>query len=163
MKRTSPILALLLTVALTATVLATVVWNSGTSNPTPEATLTTDIANEHNAHCPVALISAGAVIWTARYRAMDMVMLNYFDHVNPYTGLHSYDYLTRAGLAWSYTGEDIVWNSYSDDLTASEAFNQLMGSPTHKAIMDDCNFVYFGVGDYKRGTQRMYAIDFFKP
>jgi uncharacterized protein YkwD len=148
----------------TGVVVAAIVWGNATVASGPEYDLGGRINAEHKRVCGGASLSNDArLIWSARYRSSDMVMNGYFAHVNPWTGRRVWDLYKRVGIGYSFAGEIIAWNSYSDDQSALGAYNQFMGSTSHRAVIRDCHYTRIGVGAYKAGTKRMFTVEFIRP
>lgn len=72
--------------------------------------------------------------------AQDMINRNYFSHTNP-EGQSPFDRMTKAGISYSYAGENIAINS--NVTTAEQAF---MNSPGHRANILNTNYTDVGIG-----------------
>ena len=155
--------AVLLLVLTAGTVSAAIVWRSATTNSGPENILRDLIMVEHQRVCGRSLAGDSRLIWMARYRATDMVLRGYFAHREPLTGKRVFDHMQKAGISFSHAAEIIAWNTYPDDLSAREAFRMFMGSTSHRGAIRSCAYTNIGVGDYKVGAKRMYAVLFIKP
>lgn len=155
--------AVLLVALATGTVSAAIVWRSATTNSTAEAVLRYLIAAEHQRVCGSTLANDARLVWMSRYRSTDMVLNGYFAHTNPVTGKRVFDLMAKAGIGYSHAAEIIAWNTYSDDLSPKATYSQFMSSSGHRSAIRSCAYTRFGVGDYKVGTKRMYAVLFIKP
>lgn len=150
--------------ALLLAALTTIAWTNATTSTTPETTLAGAIVRAHARACGGAVLGHDTrLTWIARYRAIDMLANGYFDHTNPWTHRHSYDYMRRVGIGYHYAAEIIGWNSYPDDLAAGGAFNAFMRSSSHRAAILSCRYTRYGVGDYKAYGHRMFVVLFIRP
>ncbi len=95
----------------------------------------------------------------ARAHAADMINRKFFAHDNP-DGESPFDRMSRAGLRYSYAGENIAY-----DQTVEKIETGWMNSPPHRANILDPNFVEVGIGmvrDPQSGS--LYGVqDFFTP
>lgn len=136
------------------------VWRNATVSVTPEAILRALIVAEHERVCGAGLSGSTPLTWMARYRSMDMLNNGYFAHKNPWTGRTVFNLMTRAGIPYATGSEILVWNTYADDVSASVAYRQFMGSTPHRAAIRACSYVRMGVGAYKVGAKHMYTVVF---
>jgi len=91
-----------------------------------------------------------------------MILRGYFSHTTP-DGRKWWSFIQKANIKYASAGENIVWNTYPDDLSAAAAYNQFMGSSGHRALIRSCTYTRIGVGDYKVGDKRMFTVLFIKP
>ena len=77
----------------------------------------------------------------AQGHSEDMVARDYFDHRTP-EGLSPFDRLHEAGISFSRAAENIAYG-YP---TASAVLAGWLGSPGHKANLDNCALTDHGVG-----------------
>lgn len=161
MKRAA-LLALLLTIITTGTVLA-FTWQRGTVSLDAQAQLTNAIAAEHRRVCGGSLSVNSQLVWAARYKAQDMGYRGYFGHAYP-DGSRTYHFYPRAGIPYSQAAEILAWNTYPDDLSAGVAFSAFMGSTSHRAAIRNCAYTRFGVGTFKVASgKHYYAVEFTRP
>ena len=156
---------LVLTTVLAATMLAVPAsvsaWSAGTFDAGAENTLVSLINKEHTRVCGRGLLRAYQHNNLDRWRAKDMVVRNYFSHTILGTSNKAWNYFPRYGIGeWLGAGEILAWNAYPDSVSATTAFNQFMGSATHRALIQNCYYNAFGVGGYKDGAKRMFASTF---
>jgi uncharacterized protein YkwD len=92
-------------------------------------------------------VGCGPLAWrsdvagVAQSHSQDMVARDYFDHYTP-EGASPFDRLTAAGIAYSLAAENIAYG-YP---TASTVLAGWLGSPGHKANLDNCALTGHGVG-----------------
>ncbi|MDQ3389361.1 MAG: CAP domain-containing protein [Gemmatimonadota bacterium] len=86
----------------------------------------------------VAIAQAAAV---AEGHSRDMRRRGYFSHTTP-EGLSPFDRLSRAGIAFRSAGENIAEGA----TTAEKALSQWLGSPSHRAAIEDCSYTHHGAG-----------------
>lgn len=117
---------------------------------TPQEPLNADkileLVNIERAKVGVApLVSDPRLVASAQQKADDMVANDYFDHVNPTTGLHGYELIPKGTCYIS--SENIVWMKYSNTLEDSqESVDWWMDSPAHKEAMLSPKYTLTGVG-----------------
>jgi len=80
----------------------------------------------------------------ARAHSQDMAVNNYFSHTN-LEGLSTFDRLEAAGIKWKIAGENIAYNSNSDD-PALTAFTSWINSPEHYENMMIKDYTLTGIG-----------------
>lgn len=83
---------------------------------------------------------------SAQLKADDMKQFKYYDHVNPTTGKHGYDYIKASGLSCRVGGENLT---FGDD--AKEVVLSWLGSNAHREAMlgSEVNLAGYGIsGDY---------------
>lgn len=76
----------------------------------------------------------------ARLKSKDMIDLRYFAHQSPTYG-SPFDMMRRAGVAFSYAGENLAGAP-----TVDRAHTALMNSPGHRANILNPNFTHVGIG-----------------
>jgi uncharacterized protein YkwD len=108
----------------------------------PEVERFVSLVNAHRAEvgCP-ALKWNGAVAGVAQAHSEDMVARGFFAHTNP-DGKSPFDRLSDAGVAYSSAAENIAWG-YP---TAEAVLSGWLGSPGHKANIENCALTEHGVG-----------------
>ena len=162
MKRAA-ILALLLTIATTGTVLAAFSWTRGTVSTTTQGQLANAIAAEHLRVCGSALSTNGQLTWAARYKAQDMGYRGYFGHAY-IDGSRTWSFYPRAGVSYTQAAEILAWNNYPDDISANAAYQAFMSSSSHRGAIRNCAYTRFGVGTFKvAGGKKYYAVEFTRP
>lgn len=98
--------------------------------------------------CPALAWDDGAAR-VAQGHSDDMVVRNFFSHVNP-DGKSPFDRLRDARIDYRVAGENIA-KGY---LTGSTVLDAWLASPSHRANIEDCRFTQHGVGlDRDRWTQ----------
>jgi len=80
----------------------------------------------------------------ARAHSQDMAANNYFSHTN-LDGLSAFDRLDAAGVKWKIAGENIAYNSNSED-PALTAFTSWLNSPEHYENMLTKDYAKTGIG-----------------
>ncbi len=102
-----------------------------------------DLANAHRES-----VGCGPLLWhertaeVAQAHSTDMVERDFFAHQNP-DGESPFDRLREAGIAWSGgAGENIAWG-YP---TAAAVLAGWLGSPGHRANLENCGYSHHGVG-----------------
>ena len=155
-----PLLALALLLASLSSLAAPgavrAAWASG-SFSTADEDLMVQLVNQARADAglgPVAVSTA--VRDTARWRSKDMIDRDFFSHAIPPEGYKVDYYMKQRGIAFSWWGETISKNTYSDSTSTQSAFNWFMGSSSHRAIILEPRPTHIGVGAYK-GTYQSYA------
>lgn len=152
------ILALSLSVAAVPAVFA------GSIDVGAEATLATLVNREHARVCGPSLFRAPQLNAVARWRAQDMLDRDYFSHTILGTANKAWDYFAKYGNTQSNgSGENIGWNNYPDDISASVVYQMFMNSAGHRALIQSCFYNTFGVGSYKADNgKHMYVVLFTK-
>lgn len=84
----------------------------------------------------------------ARYKAMEMLQYNYFNHNSTVTGKTPYDLANSFGYSYKTFGENIQMSQgrSTSDLTASYLVTNWMNSPGHKANILNPAFKRMGIG-----------------
>jgi len=130
-------------------------------SPTPvdPATLEAAVVAGINAQRVAAglppLQSAPPLAAVAGERSDDMAQRGYFSHVSP-TGETSISLLERRGVACSWCGENIAYNTYPDDQTVAVVLSSWMASPPHRDNILNPNFSRLGVGVALGGSGLKY-------
>jgi len=108
----------------------------------PEVERFVALVNAHRVDvgCP-ELKWNGAVAAVAQAHSEDMVTRGFFSHTNP-DGESPFDRLSAAGVAYSSAAENIAWG-YP---TAEAVLSGWLGSPGHKANIENCALTEHGVG-----------------
>ncbi len=101
-----------------------------------------DLMNDHRASvgCPPLSWNDG-VAAVAQAHSQDMVDRGFFSHTNP-DGESPFDRLTEAGIAYSRAAENIAWGHP----TADAVLSAWLGSPGHRANIENCLLTQHGVG-----------------
>jgi hypothetical protein len=147
-----------------------------TSSPTPAAAA--DIVNipagegrladliraEHLRVCGTSLTLVVQHQALDRWRARDMLDRNYFGHRIP-GGTYYWDHFRRFGIEdWvsPYASEILATNTYvaSDYSGGTRAYNDFMDSAPHRGAIRNCTYNTFGVGAYREGSRRDFAVTF---
>lgn len=83
----------------------------------------------------------GSVARVAEAHSRDMVARDFFSHTNP-DGDSPWDRLGQAGISFKLAAENIAWG-----YTSGEAvLNGWLGSPGHRANIENCALTHHGVG-----------------
>ena len=83
----------------------------------------------------------GRVAAVAEAHSQDMVARDFFSHTNP-DGDSPWDRLGDAGISFTLAAENIAWG-----YTSGEAvLNGWLGSPGHRANIENCALTHHGVG-----------------
>lgn len=169
-------LALLL-VMLVAYIFSTTIQESPTTPPTAAAAtgyflpaseyeLESLIKREHLHHCGRAIYRSIVLKAVSRWRSKDMVARNYFSHAIPPAGYRVWHYFRSFGIrGWTGGGEDLAWNNYPtttghNDSTAQGAFYNLMASPGHRALIQQCDYDRLSVGAYHTTNKTVFTVEF---
>ncbi|MGI8830533.1 MAG: CAP domain-containing protein, partial [Candidatus Limnocylindria bacterium] len=118
-------------------------WNQGSA----EATLwqLMNGARTNNGMAPVQ--QHGTLVSLARWRSQDMLNKDYFSHTIVGCGCLVYAYYDSNGVAYSWAGENIGWNSgLEDSYSPVRVHERFMASPGHRANVLDSRFTHGGVG-----------------
>jgi len=81
------------------------------------------------------------LVQVARYKSVDMVQNNFFNHINP-DGTRWTNWLHTIGYDYTSAGENIACNN-SDTV---ELFNKWWNSPGHRANMMNDKYTKVGIG-----------------
>lgn len=160
LRRALTAFVLVIVVSVATVSAAGLVWRNATSNGGAERVLRDNVAGEHLRVCGSPLASDAQLTTMARFRSTDMLLNGYFAHRNPATGKEVFDLLTRAGISYANAGENIGWNTYPVDMSASQAYQMFMSSQGHRALIQDCQFTRVGVGAYRVGAKSMFTVLF---
>ena len=109
-------------------------------------------ARVNNGRAP--LQQNGTLVGIARWRSQDMVDRGYFSHDVLGSGCQVYCWYDSNGVAYTFGGENIGWNSgWSDAESPVRVHEGFMGSPGHRANVLEPAFTHGGVGAYGRDGQ----------
>jgi uncharacterized protein YkwD len=111
----------------------------------PQVEQFVSLLNAHRADigCP-ALEWSGGVATVAQAHSEDMVARNFFSHTNP-DGKSPFNRLADAGVGYSSAAENIAYG-YP---TAAAVMSGWLGSPGHRANIENCGLTQHGVGLYE--------------
>ena len=124
---------------------------------TADEDLMVQLVNQARANAGLAPVSVSAAVHdVAQWRSKDQIDRDYFSHSIPPEGYKVDYYMKQRGIAFSWWGETISKNTYSDSTSTQSAFNWWMGSDPHRAIILEPRATHIGVGAYK-GTYQSYA------
>jgi uncharacterized protein YkwD len=104
-----------------------------------------DLVDQVNAHR--GSVGCAELLWNpdvadvAQAHSEDMVARNFFSHTNP-DGLSPFDRLAEAGISYSGAAENIAYG-YP---TAEAVLAAWLGSPGHRANIENCSLTEHGVG-----------------
>ncbi len=108
----------------------------------PEVAQFVALVNAHRTEVGCAALEwNGAVAAVAQAHSEDMVARGFFSHTNP-DGKSPFDRLSDAGVAYSSAAENIAYG-YP---TAEAVLAGWLGSPGHKANIENCALTEHGVG-----------------
>lgn len=132
--------------------------------PSGEARLTDLIQTEHLRVCGTSLTSVVQHRSLDRWRARDMLDRNYFGHRIP-GGSYYWDHFRRFGIEdWvsPNASEILATNTHvaSDSGAGTYAYKGFMASAAHRGAIRNCAFNTFGVGAYREGSRRDFAVTF---
>ena len=101
-----------------------------------------DLTNGHREGlgCPALMWHAPSAD-VAQAHSEDMVARSYFSHTNP-DGLSPFDRLAEAGITYQLAGENIA----AGYQTPPAVFDGWLGSPGHRANIENCGFTSHGIG-----------------
>lgn len=120
-------------------------WNQGAA----EGTLWQLINGARVNNGRRALQQHSTLVSLARWRSKDQVDRNYFSHTILGTGYQVYHWYDTNGLAYSWGGENIGWNSGASDTDSPVMIHEgFMNSPGHRANVLEPSFTHGGVGAY---------------
>jgi uncharacterized protein YkwD len=85
----------------------------------------------------------------ARWRSQDMALRGYFSHSIPPGGGRVFEVIQGKGYCFSLAGENIGWNTYSDDIATEQIHQAFLDSPGHRANIVADPWQAIGVGAYK--------------
>jgi uncharacterized protein YkwD len=94
----------------------------------------------------------------ARAHSQDMVLRDFFSHVNP-DGDDPFDRIRSGGVSYNIAGENIAWNNYPDP--AEVAVEGWMDSPGHRENILRSEFTCTGVGVASDGEGGYYFTQVF--
>ncbi len=144
-------------------------WNQGSAEGTLWQLL--NGARTNNGMAP--LQQHGTLLGIARWRSSDMLNRDFFSHTIPGCGCLVYAYYDSNGVAYSWAGENIGWNSGLDDASSPvRVHEKFMASAGHRANVLTASFTHGAVGaaaadnhmfqGYVQNT-RMYTELFLQP
>jgi uncharacterized protein YkwD len=124
---------------------------------TVDENLMVQLVNQARANAGKAPVAVSTAVHdVAEWRSKDMIDRGFFSHSIPPEGYNVAYYMTQAGISFSWWGETIGKNTYSDSTATQAMFDWFMGSPSHQAIILDSRATHIGVGAYK-GTYQGVA------
>jgi uncharacterized protein YkwD len=100
-----------------------------------------------------------ALLEIARLRSKDMAANNYFSHTPP-DGCDYVCLFDQHGMPYAWAGENIAWNSWGWDKTASVAVDMWRNSPPHFRNITDCHYERVATGVVKSGDRVYYTMLF---
>ena len=132
--------------------------------PAGETRLASLIRAEHVRFCGTSLTLVGQHVALDRWRAKDMLARNYFSHTIP-GGTYYWDHFRRFGIEdwFSPNASEIIATNIhmaSDNDAAAYAYRQFMDSAAHRGAIRNCALNAFGVGAYREGSRRDFAVTF---
>lgn len=109
-----------------------------------------------------ALAESAALDRIATARAQDMATNGYFAHYRPgHTTLAVLELLRANGVAFSWYGENIIWESGQPAASVASHFNTWwMNSPEHRANILNTHYGHIGIGVAVSGS-RVYMVEDF--
>jgi uncharacterized protein YkwD len=105
------------------------------------------------------LVADPGLTAVARARSKDMAAKNYFSHTPP----DGCDYIClyqQHGVPFAWAGENIAWNTWGWDKTATVAVDMWRNSPPHFKNITDCHYERVGAGVAKVGERVYYTMVF---
>lgn len=102
-----------------------------------------------------------ALVEIARIRSRDMASKHYFGH-NPPDGCNYACILDNRGVPYAYAGENIAWNNWGWEQTASVAVDMWRNSPPHLGNILNCHYERAGLGAVKSSDGRVYYTMIFE-
>jgi hypothetical protein len=132
--------------------------------PEAESKLASLIKAEHLRVCGTVLTRAAQHTSLDRWRARDMLSRNYFSHTIP-GGSYYWDHFRHFGIEdWvsPYASEILATNTHvsSDSAAGTYAYKSFMASAPHRGAIRNCSYNTFGVGAYREGSRRDFAVTF---
>lgn len=108
----------------------------------PEVEAFVTLMNDHRASVGCSRLTWNArVAQVAQAHSDDMVERDFFSHTNP-DGDSPFDRLTDAGIGYTLAAENIAWGYGS----AEAVLEGWLGSPGHRANIENCALTEHGVG-----------------
>jgi hypothetical protein len=100
----------------------------------------------------------------AQRHSDDMVIRDYFSHTIP-GGSYYWDHFRHFGIEdWvsPYASEILATNTHisSDSAAGTYAYKSFMASAPHRGAIRNCSYNTFGVGAYREGSRRDFAVTF---
>lgn len=140
----------------TSTVPSPVVTTPSSSGTSSEEQLAFNLLNkDRQANGLKALKLNKNLVSLAENYAQDMINRNYFDHYNP-EGQSPFDRMTKAGIHYSYAGENIAINN-----SPAGAETAFMNSSGHRANILNANYTDVGVGVRHDKNGSLYVVQEF--
>ena len=106
---------------------------------------------------------SSAIQLVARAYAKDMATRNYFSHTSP-EGLNVWDRLDRAGIPWSWCGENLgLGSGYASPSDAIRSMhttmmNEVAPNDGHKRIILSTSAGRVGIGVYTTTANKTYYV-----
>jgi uncharacterized protein YkwD len=148
-------------VGLLVTPGSTLAWDANTFNSTSEQQLVA-LTNQARASAGLRTLKVDSTLTSiARSRSKDMIVRNYFSHNIPPSGNQVFSILDSKGYCYSLAGENIGWNTYSDDSATAQIQQMFMGSPSHRSNIMNKRWDAIGIGAYKGPSgKKMWTVLF---
>ncbi len=106
-----------------------------------------DLTNAERVSAGLPALTANALLTqSAQGHSEAMAAGDFFDHINPLTGLEPKDRITAAGYQWNAIGENIA----SGQTTPQEVIQSWMSSPGHRENILSPDFTEIGVGYFQK-------------
>jgi len=97
----------------------------------------------------------GQLVGVARIRSADMAANGYFSHTPP-NGCNYLCLMDQNSVGHSYAGENIAWNTWPWNQTASVAVDMWRNSPPHMENILNCHYQRMGTGVVKASDGKIY-------
>ena len=140
---------------------STFAWGAGSFSSASEQQLVA-LTNQSRANAGRrALRVDSALTSIARYRSKDMITRNYFSHSIPPSGKSVFNVMSERGYCFNLAGENIGWNTYTDDVATAQIHQMFMNSPSHRENIMGRAWDVIGVGAYKGADgKKMWTVLF---
>lgn len=124
-------------------------WGDGAFSATSELELIAR-TNQSRVSAGLTPLSVDAELTTlARWRSADMSARRYFSHSIPPGGQKVFETLEDEEYCFTLAGENIGWNTHSDDVATKRIHEAFLDSPGHRANIVAEPWNAIGVGAYK--------------
>ena len=122
---------------------------------------TFDDINEARQQRGVAALNADSELGNlARERSQDMALNHYFSHYAADGSLIFVRLLDADNVPFLKAGENLAWNTYSDDVSAQVAVDGWKASPAHARNLYDSAYSRAGLGAVNADGKKYYTIIF---
>jgi uncharacterized protein YkwD len=124
-------------------------WDDGAFSSASEQELIVR-TNQSRANAGLKALDVDAELTAiARWRSKDMAIRGYFSHSIPPFGREVFEVIEHERYCFTLAGENIGWNTHTDDAATEQIHQAFLESPGHRANVMSERWNAIGVGAFK--------------